>query len=777
MIRSKILLIPLLSILFFASLFVSLVTAQSSKVESDWRLKVDPSLLIQLETRSDDRPIEFIVRMNEQAEVGLSPAGLLSKSAKGKYVYDQLVETANNSQAELLASLESTGAETHSFFVANAVYVKAPISVLPRIAQRSDVIHLHSNPAVQFDVLEGMSFPYLETKAPSGIEWGIDKIGAPQVWEAGFKGEGAIIGGQDTGYNWEHPALKSSYRGWNIDTNVADHNYNWHDAISADLNGNNSNVRCGYDLAMPCDDFSSTHGTHTMGTMIGLDGENQIGAAPEAKWIGCRNMEEGFGTPSTYIDCFEWFLAPTDLAGANADPSKAPHVINNSWGCPPSEGCNTSNFELMDIVIQNLRAAGIVVVTSAGNSGSSCGSVNTPAAIFEGSFAVGATDSGDQITSFSSRGPVAADGSGRMKPNVTAPGFFVRSASQQDGYASNSGTSMAAPHVAGAVGLMVSAYPPIAGNVDAIESYLEQTADYVGMGNCGGTQEFNNTFGYGRINVDQAVQAIWNFDLEKTAPETITAPFTGESVSSQTFSYTLTLTKTGPMLTFTDTIVTDVLPQGGTFISASQPVTVSGQTLTWMVGDMGPESTQKIEIVLRLSGPHSMTTTLDYAAASVSAASVPEQLSNQPSSQVIFEGNPGTFFDIDRDAPVTLRDDRIVTNAGVTTISYTMAITAPILPPIPINTTVTETLPTGASIISTSDNVIETSAGFTWAPNIASGGESATLVVVIEFVDPMDVVKGVEFPSAVVAADNVLASSTSETLLRPYQTWLSLVGQ
>ena len=139
------------------------------------------------------------------------------------------------------------------------------------------------------------------------------------------------------------------------------HNYNWHDSIHS---GGGS---CGADSPAPCDDFG--HGTHTMGTMVGDDGgTNKIGVAPRRKWIGCRNMDQGVGTPATYTECFQWFIAPTDLPNQNPDPSKAPHVINNSWGCPPSEGCTDPT--VLQTVVENTRAAGIEVVVSAGNAGS-----------------------------------------------------------------------------------------------------------------------------------------------------------------------------------------------------------------------------------------------------------------------------------------------------------------------------------------------------------------------------------------------------------------------
>ena len=91
---------------------------------------------------------------------------------------------------------------------------------------------------------------------------------------------------------------------------------------------------------MPCDD--NGHGTHTTGTTSGDDGTpgvNQIGVAPGAKWIGCRNMDQNVGRPETYTECFEFFIAPWDLNHQSPNPTLRPHVMNNSWGCPASELC------------------------------------------------------------------------------------------------------------------------------------------------------------------------------------------------------------------------------------------------------------------------------------------------------------------------------------------------------------------------------------------------------------------------------------------------------
>ena len=230
-------------------------------------------------------------------------------------------------------------------------------------------------------------------------------------------------------------------------------------------------------------------------------GVNRIGVAPGARWIGCRNMDQGVGTPATYAECFQWFVAPTDLEGANPDPALAPDVMNNSWACPPSEGCSPL---VLQTVVENTVAAGIVVVVSAGNSGSDCFTVDDPPAIYAASLTVGATTSLDGIASFSSRGPVTVDGSGRRKPDACAPGVLVRSSYPVNTYATMSGTSMAAPHVAGLVALILEARPDFRGDVEEIRSLVELSAvPLTSSQDCGGISGLdvpNNTFGHGRVD-------------------------------------------------------------------------------------------------------------------------------------------------------------------------------------------------------------------------------------------------------------------------------------
>jgi subtilisin family serine protease len=472
------------------------------------RDKVDPWIDEQLSLAAPGAKVGVLVELAARPDF----SGLRgTKHEKGAAVYRALTETAARTQGPLLARLRELGVPYRTFWVANLVRVDADARLVAELAERDDVARLAGDSPIRVPEANQPDDDLTPGDAPAAIEWNIAKVNADDVWALGHTGQGAVIGGQDTGYQWDHPALKAKYRGWNGTT--ADHDYNWHDAIHSGTSP------CGVNLTAPCDDHG--HGTHTMGTMVGDDGgANQIGMAPGARWISCRNMDQGNGTPTTYIECFQWFLAPTDLAGQNPNPALAPDVINNSWGCPTSEGCNTGNFATMNTVVESLRAAGIAVVVSAGNDGSGCSTVGTPAAIFDAVISVGSTTSSDVISSFSSRGPVTVDGSNRRKPDISAPGSGVRSSVPGNSYSSMSGTSMAGPHVAGAVALLLSADPALSGDVDAIEKRLERSAllrtTTQGCGGDSTTIVPNNVFGWGRLDILKAVTTLLADDFEPT---------------------------------------------------------------------------------------------------------------------------------------------------------------------------------------------------------------------------------------------------------------------
>jgi serine protease AprX len=516
------------------------------------------------EATADGGETEFLVVLNEQAD--LAGAGALpGREARLRYVHDRLRETARRTQALLRTELDAAGVTYHSFYVVNAMLVHGDRVLVERLASRPDMAHIAANPRVR-QMLPESTLGELD-RAPAAVEWGVARVNADAVWTLGYTGTGIVVAGQDTGYDWDHPALINQYRGY--DGVTATHDYNWHDAIHS------GGGICGADSPEPCDDNS--HGTHTMGTIVGDDGgANQIGVAPGAEWIGCRNMDRGVGTPATYIECFEFFLAPYPVGGnpAEGDPSKAPHVINNSWTCPPSEGCDWTSLQT---TVENVQAAGIVVVASAGNSGSGCGTVKDPPAIYDAAFSVGATNDYDSIASFSSRGPVTVDGSGRRKPDVSAPGVDVRSSFPGGGYGSKSGTSMAGPHVAGTMALLWSSAPYLIGDVDATEWIIAHTArPQTTTQACGGDSPGdapNNVYGWGIVDALASVEA--------TQPELeIVKHAAFERGVFETLVYTLDVSNTS-YYTLNYVTLTDTIPASTIFAWASGDYVYADGVVTW----------------------------------------------------------------------------------------------------------------------------------------------------------------------------------------------------
>jgi serine protease AprX len=462
--------------------------------------KIAPQVI---EDTADGKSTSVVILLADQADVSAA-YGMKDQDARGWFVYNTLTEHAARTQTGIKAVLESRGISYQSFWAANMLVALADRPTVDLLAARSDVARVDSNkPARWIEDPDVANFG-VRADSPEAVEWGVANVNAPAVWALGFTGQGMIVANQDTGMRWSHAAIKGKYRGWNGVS--ADHNFNWHDSIHS---GGGS---CGANAMAPCDDHG--HGTHTTGTTVGDDGgTNQVGVAPGAKWIGCRNMDQGNGTPATYSECFQFFIAPTDLTGSNPNPALRPHVMNNSWGCPGSEGC-TTRAEL-ETIVNNTQAAGIFVEVSAGNSGPGCSSVSDAPAIYGGSFSTGAIDISNTLASFSSRGPSTFYTPNLRKPNLSAPGVSVRSSSRTSdiSYDTFSGTSMAGPHVVGVVALLWSARPNLVRDIATTKSILQISANpavIVSPQTCGGTastQIPNNSFGYGRVDALAAVNA------------------------------------------------------------------------------------------------------------------------------------------------------------------------------------------------------------------------------------------------------------------------------
>jgi subtilisin family serine protease len=440
----------------------------------------------------------FLVYLNNQAN--LSTAFQVQDwDSRGSYAFHILKSTAQRSQSSLIDYLEnqrSSGSVSsfQPFYIVNAISVTADLNVLNDIAARPDVAYIEAEQV--FRIPEPIPADDLSIDA---VEWGLSKIRADEVWaDFDVRGEGIVVANIDTGVQYDHPALANQYRG----AVTGSHDYNWFDPRGA---------------ATPYD--NNGHGSHTMGTMVGTDGgSNQVGVAPNAQWIAAKGCYSSSCTSSDLLASAEWVLAPYPVGGspADGDPAMRPHVVNNSWG---GGGGNL----WYQASVNAWRAAGIFPAFSAGNSGPGSGSVGSPGDYAE-SFASGATDSSDVIASFSSRGPSSL--TDEMKPDVSAPGVSVRSSWNNGSYHTISGTSMASPHTAGCVALILSAAPGL--DITSIENLLMATA--IDLGSSGP----DYTYGYGRIDCYAAVSEVGDSWLSVT-PTSGSVPMENSQILTVTF--------------------------------------------------------------------------------------------------------------------------------------------------------------------------------------------------------------------------------------------------
>jgi subtilisin family serine protease len=450
--------------------------------------KIDPEVTQAFATAPKAQH-RVLIKLGDRAD--LSAASRIQDwSARGWAVYSALRGTARDSQAAVLARIDtarSAGRAAHakSFWIVNLISLSADEATLRDLAAMPEVGTIV--PALKLEVPDPKVEEALD--APQAIEWGVNKIRAPEVWSTyGTSGAGVVLANVDTGVQYNHPALVGQYRG-NLGGGNFDHNYNWFDPTGAS--------------AFPAD--GNGHGTHVMGTEVGFDGgSNQIGVAPGAKWIaafGCCPSNEAL------LEAQQFMLAPTDLAGNNPNPDLRPQALNQSWGGP-------GGSEIFEEVIAALRASGIFPAFSAGNNGSSaatgCGRMGSPGDN-PSSFNVGNTDINDLISGSSSRGPNPI--TGRIGPDVSAPGTSIRSSVPGNGYSNFSGTSMASPHVAGAVGLLIAVEPKLKGQISELEELLRKSAvPLTSSQTCGGvpgSQTPNNVFGWGRIDVKAAADLVF----------------------------------------------------------------------------------------------------------------------------------------------------------------------------------------------------------------------------------------------------------------------------
>lgn len=286
------------------------------------------------------------------------------------------------------------------------------------LAADAKVEFIEDDYTAQIQMLPSAAYSGIKIKSQS-IPWGINKIEAPGVWKR-CKGEGIKVGIIDTGIDREHPDLKD-------------------------------NIKAAYgilDSKKIVDD--NGHGTHVAGTIAALDNNiGVVGVAPKAEIYSVKAFDaKGRGQVSDIIDALNWCV------------EKQVHVINMSFG-----------FNMKSRALERaIRAAdkhNIVMVAAAGNSGGT-DSVLYPAKYSE-VIAVAASDEKDKAASFSSNGP---------EVNIIAPGVDISSTYKNQDYKHMSGTSMACPHVVGALALLLS----ISGaNTKNAKSAILNTAKDIGL--------------------------------------------------------------------------------------------------------------------------------------------------------------------------------------------------------------------------------------------------------------------------------------------------------
>ena len=428
---------------------------------------------------------KMFVILNKRADLS-AEAKLEGYMQRRQAVYAELTKNADSSQANLRQFFERWNIPYTPYYLVNGIEVPKNtllrfwLSKQPEVDRILDSPHLRPL-AEPLPVETGIQIN-IQEQEPA---WNLTIIGADRVWQDfGITGQGVLVGQSDSGVQWDHPELRDSYRGKD-----GSNQYNWLDPWTGSTS--------------PTD--HGGHGTHTLGTIVGKN----TGVAPGAEWIGCVNLERNLGNPPYYLNCLQFMLAPYPQDGdplRDGRPDLGAMVLNNSWGCPNMEGCDA---EALKDAVDALKVAGVFVVASAGNDGPVCSSLSDPIAIYHDVFSVGAIDAAGKLAPFSSVGPVTVDGSGRIKPDIVAPGVQILSAFPGNTYQRLEGTSMAGPHVVGVVALMWSANPKLIGNIErTVEILQESAAPYQGdLPSCPEADQIpSSAFGYGIVDAYQAVK-------------------------------------------------------------------------------------------------------------------------------------------------------------------------------------------------------------------------------------------------------------------------------
>ncbi|WP_024288504.1 S8 family serine peptidase [Cellulomonas sp. KRMCY2] len=463
--------------------------ASGRTTATDGDSALSPAVQTILASLSPTDMTTVVVTLRPRAD--LSAVRRSNRAARLQDTIRALRATADSSQAPIRARLRTQAAlgrvaRTAPLWVVNGISVTATAAVIRELATRSDVASIAAD-AITVVPAAGPAEPNLVT------------VGAPAAWDLGLTGQGVVVATLDSGVDLSHPDLASRWRGG---TNSWFDPYGQHPTTPTDLSG---------------------HGTATTGVIVGGDaGGTSIGMAPGAQWIAARVFNDQGGATATAVhQAFQWVLDPDN------DPSTAdaPQVVNASWSIGTGPGCDLS----FQPDVRALLAAGILPVFAAGNYGSG-GSTSASPANYPESLAVGALNGNGLVFSASSRGPSTCGGRSGVFPDVVAPGVDIRTADRYGLYQVASGTSMSAPHAAGALTLLLSAFPGL--SVERQRTALLGTATDLGPSGP------DTAYGYGRLDVLAAYQwVVAGPDLSVTV-----APAEASVTAGDSATYTVQVT-------------------------------------------------------------------------------------------------------------------------------------------------------------------------------------------------------------------------------------------
>ncbi|MFZ4519107.1 MAG: S8 family serine peptidase [Microthrixaceae bacterium] len=420
-------------------------------------------------------------------------AAIADRTTRGRALVEELRTTATTSQAEARRVLREQGVEFRELWLANAIALcTCDRDVVDRLRGLDGVRAVIGGADARVDAADDE--PVFPGAAPSASP-ALDALGvsALRARPGAPDGSGVTVGVIDTGVDGAHPALAAGYRGApTVAGRAPTHDRNWFDPYS----------RC----RTPCD--PQGHGTHVTSVAVGravpadpgsagsaaggyrppAPAVPAVGVAPGATWIAARGCTGAVCDLDELLAALQFMVAPTDRDGADPDPDLRPDVLVNSWGL-------TSPNPALERAQRAVEASGIIPVAAAGNHGPACGSVTTPGS-HRTTLTVGALGRDRRPLPMSGRGPGPTD----SQPNVAAVGQEVPGALPDRSWGTMTGTSQAAPQVAGLAALLLQASPSLRGDFPEVERRIDSSATPVPDDSCGldpGDPRYNNVTGTG----------------------------------------------------------------------------------------------------------------------------------------------------------------------------------------------------------------------------------------------------------------------------------------